>query len=163
MSKTKIKTVLICLFDIMGIIHFEYGPGGTTVNQIFYVEVLKRLIDAVRRKPGELLRARSLILHHDNAPAHSALRVSKFLAGKGMSAMDNPPYCPDLAPADFWLFPKLKSVLKGKRFLVIENIKSFVGKIIDIIPVQGFKNCLKQWPKHWEHCKELEGDYFEMF
>jgi hypothetical protein len=38
------------LFDITVIIHFELVPEGTTVNQIFYVEVLKRLIDAVRHK-----------------------------------------------------------------------------------------------------------------
>jgi hypothetical protein len=36
--------------------------------------------------------------------------------------MDLPSYSPDLAPADFWLFPKLKSVLKGKRFSDVEDI-----------------------------------------
>jgi hypothetical protein len=74
--------MFICLFDIRGIIHFEFAPEGTTVNQTFYVEVLKRLIDAVRRKGGELWRDRSLILHHENTSAHSSLRV----AGKGISA-----------------------------------------------------------------------------
>jgi hypothetical protein len=50
--------------------------------------------------------------------------VSQFLAGKGVSAMDNLLHSPDLAPADFWLFPELKSVLKGKHFLDVEDIKS---------------------------------------
>jgi hypothetical protein len=68
-----------------------------------------------------------------------------------------------LAPADFWLLPKLKSVLKGKRFLDTEDIKSSVQKILTDIPVQVFKNCFEPWPKHWEHCKELEGQYFEKF
>jgi hypothetical protein len=54
--------------------------------------------------------------------------VSQFLSGKGISAMDHQPYFPDLAPADFWLFPKLKSVLKGKRFSDFEDIKSSVKK-----------------------------------
>jgi hypothetical protein len=40
----------------------------------------------------------------------------QFLAGKGTSAMDHPPYSPDLAPADFWLFPKFKTV-ERKAFL----------------------------------------------
>jgi hypothetical protein len=43
--------------------------------------------------------------------------VSQFLAGKGISTMDDPPYSPDLDPADFLLFPKLKSALKRKVFL----------------------------------------------
>jgi hypothetical protein len=54
--------------------------------------------------------------------------VSQILTGKGISAMDHLPYSPELAPADFWLFPKLKSVLKGKRFLDAEGIKSSVKK-----------------------------------
>jgi hypothetical protein len=91
--------------------------------------VLKRLTDVVRRKRGELWRDRSLVLRHDKAPAYSSLRVSQFLAGKSISAMDHPPYSSDLASADFWLFPELKSVLKGKRFSDVENIKSPVKKI----------------------------------
>jgi histone-lysine N-methyltransferase SETMAR len=92
------------------------------------VEVLKRLTHAVRRRRGELRGHRSLILHHDNAPAYSSVRVSQFSAGKGISAMDHPMYSPGLAPAEFWLFPELKSVLKGKRFSDVEDIKSYVEK-----------------------------------
>jgi hypothetical protein len=124
MTKSKFKTMLICFFDVRGIIHFEFVPEGTTVNQTFYVEVLKRVIDAMRRKRGELWRDCSLILHHGSVPAHSSLQVLQFLARKGISAMDRSPYSPDLAPADFWLLPKFKSVLKGKRFLDVEDIKS---------------------------------------
>jgi histone-lysine N-methyltransferase SETMAR len=72
--------------------------------------------------------------------------------------MDHPPYSPDLAPADFCLIPKLKSVLKGTRFSDIEDIKSSVKKKLTDIPVQDFKNCFEQFAKRWEHCKELEGD-----
>jgi hypothetical protein len=89
--------------------------------------------------------------------------VSQFLEGKGIYAVDHLLYSPDLAPADFWLFPKLKSVLKGKRFLDVEDIKSSVKKFLTDIPVQDSKNCFEQWPKHWEHRKESEGDYFGKF
>jgi hypothetical protein len=39
MLKSKVKTTLICFFDIRGTTHFEFVPKGTTVNQTFYVEV----------------------------------------------------------------------------------------------------------------------------
>jgi hypothetical protein len=74
--------MLICFFDIRGAIHFESVLETTIVSHTFYVEALKQLISAVRRKRGELWRDCSLILHHDNAPTHSWLRVSQFLAGK---------------------------------------------------------------------------------
>jgi hypothetical protein len=73
---------------------------------------------------------------HDKAPGHPSLRVSHFLAGKRFSAMDHPLYSPDLAPADFCLFPELKNVLEGKRFSVIENTKSSVKRSLTDIPVQ---------------------------
>jgi hypothetical protein len=73
MSKSEMKTMLICFLNIRAIIHFEFVPEGTTVNQTFYVEVLKRLSDSVRRMRGELWRDRSLVLHHYNAPTHPSL------------------------------------------------------------------------------------------
>jgi hypothetical protein len=77
--------------------------------------------------------------------------------------MDHPLYSPDLAPADIWLFPELKSVLKGKRFADVEDVKSSVKNILTDIPVQDFKNCFEQWQKRLEHCKESDGEYFEKF
>jgi hypothetical protein len=74
----------------------------------------------VRRVVGRLC---SYILHHDNMRAHSSFRVTQFVAGKGVSATDHPRYSPDLASADFWIFPEFKSVLKGKCFLDIKGVK----------------------------------------
>jgi hypothetical protein len=51
-------------------------------------------------------------LLHNNAPAHSTALVHAFCLGKQVC---QPPYSPDLAPCEFWLFPKLKSPLKGRR------------------------------------------------
>jgi hypothetical protein len=122
-SKSKIKTIMICVLDIRGLINFEFVSEGITVNQTFYVEVSKRLISAVRRKRGELWRDRASIPRHDNAPARSSLRVSQFLAGKGISAVGHPTYSPDLAPADFWL-----SLEFVKRVSDVEDIKKYVRK-----------------------------------
>jgi hypothetical protein len=54
-------------------------------------------------------------------------------------------------------------VLKEKCLLDVEDSKSSVKKILTDIPVHDFKNCVEQWLKCWEHCKELEGHYFEKF
>jgi len=55
---------------------------GQRVNHIYYLEVMKRLREKVRRKRPELFASNSWILHHDNAPAHTALSVRVFLATK---------------------------------------------------------------------------------
>jgi hypothetical protein len=73
--------------------------------------------------------------------------VSQFLAGKGISATEHPPSSPDLASADFCLFPELKRVLKEKRFSDVKDMKSSVKQMLTDIPVQDFKNCFEQRPK----------------
>jgi len=56
-------------------------------------------------------------LHHDNAPAHFTALVQDFLAKHHITHVCQPPYSPDLAPCDFWLFPNIKLPLKGRRFV----------------------------------------------
>ena len=102
----------------------EYLPEGSTVNQTYYIEVLKRLRDAIRRKRPELWRSGDWFFHHDNAPAHSALRTREFLAKHSITVLPHPPYSPDLAPCDFFLFLMLKRSLKGRRFETIPEIKA---------------------------------------
>ena len=58
----------------------------------------------------------SKILHH-NAPAHRALATQKKLAYLGFQCLYHPPYSPELAPSDYYLFPGLKKQLKGRHFL----------------------------------------------
>jgi histone-lysine N-methyltransferase SETMAR len=58
---------------------------------------------------------------HDNAPSYSALAVKIFLPKHGVVEIRHSPYSPDLAPADFFLFPTVKTALKGKRFQDVEK------------------------------------------
>ena len=106
-------------FYASGVVHHEYLPEGSTVNQTYYNEVLKRLRDAIRRKRPELRRSSDWFFHHDNAPAHSALRTREFLAKHSITVLPHPPYSPDLAPCDFFLFPMLK------RLLIEEDLRPF--------------------------------------
>jgi hypothetical protein len=64
-----------------------------------------------------------LYLYHDIAPSHKALSLKQFLAQKSITEMEHPPCSHDLAPSNFWLFPKIKSALKEGIFQENEDIE----------------------------------------
>jgi hypothetical protein len=68
---------------------------------------------------------------------------------------------PDMAPCDFWPFPKLKMPLKGTRFESREDIMRNATARLITIPKDAFQKCFQQWRKRWEKCVHYQGDYFE--
>ncbi|KMQ88673.1 histone-lysine n-methyltransferase setmar [Lasius niger] len=79
----------------------------------------------------------------------------------GFELIDHPPYSPDLAPSDFFLFPKLKVSLGGQRFSSNEEIITFVNEYFAEQDVNYYLNGLKRWEHLWEKCIGLKGDYVE--
>uniref|UniRef100_A0A2S2R501 Mariner Mos1 transposase n=1 Tax=Sipha flava TaxID=143950 RepID=A0A2S2R501_9HEMI len=82
--------------------------SGQTVNQVFYKRVLERLREKVRRKRPEAWKSKPWFLHHENAPAHSALSVREFLTSKNIPVVPHLLYTPDLAPCDFFFVSETK-------------------------------------------------------
>ena len=74
----------------------------------------------------------------------------------GINTVPQPPYNPDLAPCDFWLFPKLR----GCRYETIDEMKEAVTKVIDILTQEDFDGALKKLLKPYK-CIAAGGDYFE--
>ncbi|UYV66476.1 hypothetical protein LAZ67_4001822 [Cordylochernes scorpioides] len=107
-APSKVNVMLTVFFDYQGIVHHEYQQQGSTITAYSYLGVLRRLREAIRQKRPVQWRSKSWILHHDNAPAHKALKISKFLQDHSTTVFPQPPYSPDLAPCDFFLFGKLK-------------------------------------------------------
>ena len=65
------------------------------------------------------------VFHWDNAPVHTAVTVRKFLEKKNLELLENPPYSPDLAPADYFLFPKLKASWQAPSWM--QNLSRKTG------------------------------------
>ena len=61
--------------------------------------------------------------------------------------MPHSPYSPNLAPNDFFLFPWMKKVLRGKHFSQAEEMKQKMAEALRGIKTHEFKNCFKQWEK----------------
>jgi len=147
--------------DIRWIIRYEFVPTGQRLNQVYYLIVLKRMREKVRWKRPELLANNSWILHHDNAPAHTALSLRQFLATKQITVLEHPPYSPDLASSHFFLFPKIKEILKGRHFDDNDDIRNNTTAALNAIPQNQFQNCFEGRTRRWHRCIASQGEYFE--
>ena len=103
----------------------------------------------------------SWVLRHDNAPAHSSFLVRNFLAKNETTVVPQPPYSPDLAPADLYLFPKSKSTLKGRRFETFDEIQKNSKNELFAIPKEAFQKAFQSRQKRWERFVASERNYFE--
>ena len=104
-NHSKIKTMLTVFFDWEDV-HHEYVPPGQTINKNYYLNVLYWLNDAIWQNWPQLWATGGWQLNH-NAPAYASCLVQFFC--ETITQVTQPPYRPNLAPWDFWLFPKLKS------------------------------------------------------
>ncbi|GFV60152.1 putative mariner transposase [Trichonephila clavipes] len=144
-----------------GIVYLHWVPESQTINQHYYLEVLDNLRERIRKKRPEMWKEKSWIFHQDNAPAHSVLSVKRFLAKHSIPVLEHPPYSPDLAPCDFYLFPKVKSALKGTRFESVEAVKEKAARVLKELTKDDFQHCFQQWKIRMERYRDREGVYIE--
>ena len=79
----------------------------------------------------------------------------------GIKTVPQPPYSPDLAPCNFWLFPNLKEKLRGCRYETNEEMKEAVTKVIDMLTQEDFHGAFQKLLERYNKCIAAGGDYFE--
>ncbi|UYV80564.1 hypothetical protein LAZ67_19000694 [Cordylochernes scorpioides] len=156
--RSNVKALLTVFFDCRGVVHHEFLPQGRTVNKNYYLQVMRNLREAIRQKRLDLWKNKNWLLHHDNAPAHISLLVRDFLAKNNTLMMPQPPYSPDLAPFDFFLFPKLKRPMKGRRFATLDEIKTASKEELKKISKNDFLKCFEDCKNRWHKCIIPNGD-----
>ncbi len=164
----KHSSMLVCFFDSYGVIHQQFMPRGVSVTKEEYCRILDELKEDIRRKrPGMWKGGRDgrtdqdFVLQHDNASSHTATITLAKIGESGINLLAHPPYSPDLAIADYFLFPHLKSKLRGQEFRNIPEMQAATRRVLLNIDRELLKKAFLELPKRWLKCIKSEGDYFE--
>jgi hypothetical protein len=83
------------------------------------------------------------------------------LAQRKVAVLGHPQYSPDLAPADYFLFSKVKSHLKGRLFDSISDIQKAVKSTLNTIAIDDFYKGIQKLYDRVNLCVQLEGMYVE--
>ena len=152
------KQMVLSFFDHQGLIFQRFAPLGTSINGDFIIEVLKKFLTAKEKKRPNL--GDSWRLHWDNAPVHTSRIVKTFLEEKAVEVIPQPPYSPDLAPADFFLFPTIKRELGGVS-IIGDSVKVEWERACGRVPSDAFAAAFDRWIERLKKCVEVRGDYVE--
>ena len=153
------KTMFSIFFRRSGLVHLTYMDKGTTIDTEKYIEhCIKPVIKALY-SVRMTLGPKNIKFHHDNARPHVHQSVVTLLNDQKFVIMKHPPYSPDLAPCDFWLFDYIKSRLGSHNSA--KSLKLGISRIIESIDKDEWIKTFDKWVERMEMCISVEGDYFE--
>ena len=105
------------------------------------------------------MKKKKVLLHQDNAPCHKSLATMAKLNELSFELLPHPPYSPDLAPSDYYLFADLKEMLQGKRFYSNEEVITETNAYFEAKDKSFYKKGIEILVKRWIDCVAFEGDY----
>ena len=87
--------------------------------------------------------------------------MTDFLESEKVTVHPHPPYSPDLAPCDYFFFPKLKYHLSGRRYNSRNALRSAVYQCLMGVPIEEYEKCFQKSIDRLKRCVLVSGEYFE--
>ena len=110
------KVMASVFWDAEGILFIDYLEKGITITGEYYSNLLTKLDKKKICEKRPSLQKKKIIFHQDSAPAHKIVLAMGKVRDLHYELLEHPPYSPDLAPSDFYLFPQPKLFLVGQSF-----------------------------------------------
>jgi len=114
------KIMLSVWWGVRGVVYWELLPKGTTITSEIYCNQLEQV--------AKNLGQGHVYFLHDNARPHVSRLTTQKIDELGWTIVPHPPYSPDMAPTDFYLFRSLANFMRGKIFSEAEEIRTELEK-----------------------------------
>jgi histone-lysine N-methyltransferase SETMAR len=151
------KTMVSAYFSRCGFVSLEFLPMGQKYNSKFVTETVLPSIEKKHAECRPKLRTTAAHLHVDNARPHTSKMSIEKIEDLGFILVPQPPYSPDFAPCDVFLFGHLKQHLEGKHFTTEDQMIAAVREVFDKIPLQMSQNVMENWQYRLRRCIQLGG------
>ena len=107
--------MLTVFWNPEGFLVVDLLPEGMHFNSEYFINnILEKIFQIIAERRAECHR--KVTLHFDNARPHTARKVTQYMGVRHMKRAPHPPFSPDIAASDFYLFCYLKDRLAGLKF-----------------------------------------------
>ena len=154
------KYMLTIFWNPKGFQLVKILPDDTTFNDDYFIT---EILEPIFEMTADLIKesGKKMILHFDNARPHVSKKVLEYMDSHGMDRAPQPPYSPDIAPSDFYLFGYVKGLLAGRTFQSADELLSAVTEILNEISEKTLLRVFKEWEERLNQVIILNGDYIE--
>ena len=101
------------------------------------------------------------LFQRNNAPVHKSMKTMVKLNDLRFELLSHPPYSPDLAALDFYLFADFKKMLQGKRFSSDDEVIAVTEAYFEAKDKSFYKKGIESLEKRLNDCITMEGDYVD--
>lgn len=154
------KKLMLCLWwDIKGPVYYELLKPGQTITADRYIQQLVKLNEAITKKRPALANRKGIVFHQDNARPHVAMATQQKLIELNWEVLDHPPYSPDIAPSDYYLFRSLQNFLNEKKFTSDSQVSSALKDYFASKDESFYKQGIEKLPLRWQQVINNNGNY----
>jgi histone-lysine N-methyltransferase SETMAR len=134
-------------------------PKGTKFNSNYYITHILTPLCEILKSTEEKNPFRNYVLHADNAKPHVGKLVIEFCESCKLRRAPQPPYSPDIAPSDFFLFGYTKDKLKGLTFASENDLFEEIKNILSKISIDTLHSVFHEWLRRLQKVIDSGGDY----
>jgi hypothetical protein len=150
------KIMVTIAWNPLGFHLIQSLPKGCSFNADYYRDNILAALTPLHPGPD----GRQLVLHADNARSHTARKCRTFCAENGLQLAPHPPYSPDLAPSDFFLFGYVKAKLQGMEFLSDQELLEAIREVVSGIASDTLNAVFEEWMERLEWVSKNNGDSY---
>ena len=152
------KQMVSVIFNSEGIVSIVFLPSEENFTKRFFEDVVVENFVSEVEIPKTRDKKRKIKFHCDNSRTHL---IDEKLRQLNIPRLVHPPYSPDLAPCDFFLFGYVKTCLEGIVFESTEELIQTTTQVLRSIPRHMFESVYREWVSRLWRCIELNGEYVE--
>ena len=154
------KFMFTIFWNPHGFLLVKILPKSAKFNEDYFINEILEPINELT-KNMRVKSEQKLILHYDNARPHTSQKVFDYLRSHNIEKAPHPPFSPDIAPSDFFLFGHVKFLLTGKSFRTEEDLFVAINEILMSIPKNFLMDAFSNWEKRLDAVISSKGNYLE--